>query len=149
MEATLHALGELLLEAIPTILFFILLQLFLKQVFFRPMSRILEQRRQATEGVRGLAQQAFESADEKASEFDRALQLARQEISAENDKQRKQWLSEQSETIAHARAEAERKLADAHQQVAAEISQADGEMENQIDAIANSVMESLSRRRAA
>ena len=149
MEATLHALGELLLEAVPTILFFIFLNLFLKQVYFKPMGRILEERRKATEGVRDLAQRAFETADKKTSEFERALQLARQEINGENEKLRKQWASEQTEAVAHARAEAERKLGAAHQQVAAEIAQADGEMEGQIDSLANAVLASLSRRRAA
>jgi F-type H+-transporting ATPase subunit b len=149
MEATLHALGELLLEAVPTILFFIFLNLFLKQVFFKPLGRILEERKKATEGVRALAQRAFESAGQKASDVVKALQLARQEINAENDKLRKQWLSEQSEALAHARADADRKLEAARQQIAAEIAHADSAMETQIDAIANAVLDSLTRRRAA
>ena len=149
MEATLHALGELLLEAVPTILFFIFLNLFLKQVFFKPLGRILEERRKATEGVRELARKAFETADRKASEFEKALQLARQEINTENDKLRKQWLSEQSEALAHARADADRKLEAARLQVASEISQADSEMELQIDALADAVLDSIVRRRAA
>ena len=55
MEATLKDLGNLLVEAIPTIVFFILLTVYLKHVFFKPMAKILEERRKATEGVRDLA----------------------------------------------------------------------------------------------
>jgi F0F1-type ATP synthase membrane subunit b/b' len=71
MEATLQGLAELLLKAVPTIIFFALLTLYLKHVFFKPLARILDERKRATEGVRQLAQQAFAAADQKSSEFQR------------------------------------------------------------------------------
>lgn len=77
MEATLHQLADLLLKAVPTIFFFALLTVYLKYVFFRPLAKILDERKEATEGVKQFAQQAFAAADQKASEFQRALQLAR------------------------------------------------------------------------
>ena len=73
MDSTLKALADLLLEAVPTIVFFVFLAWYLKRVFFVPMARILEERRKATEGVKELAQKAFEAADKKQSEFERAL----------------------------------------------------------------------------
>ncbi len=149
MEATLHALGELLLEAVPTIVFFIFLNLFLKQVYFKPLGQLLEDRRKATEGVRELSRQAFETADRKSSEFERALQLARQEINAANEALRQQWTAEQAKAIEKARANADRRLAAARQGVDAEIAQADAELDLQIDSLSDSIIESLLRRRAA
>ena len=149
MEATLHALGELLLEAVPTIVFFIFLNLFLKQVYFKPLGQILEDRRKATEGVSELSRQAFETADRKSSEFERALQLARQEINAANEALRQQWTAEQSKAIEKARANADRRLAAARQGVDAEIAQADAELDLQLDSLSDSIIESLLRRRAA
>ena len=149
MEATLHALGQLLLESVPTILFFVFLNFFLNRVYFKPLGRILEDRRKATEGVRELSRQAFETADKKESEFERALQLARQRINTENEKLREQWETEQSETIAQARSETERRLEAARQEVSAEIARADSELEAQIDSLSDSIVESLTRRRAA
>lgn len=149
MEATLHALGELLLEAIPTILFFLLLNFFLKQVFFKPVGRILEERRKATEGVRELSRQAFETADRKTEEFERALQLARQKINAENDEMRKEWAAEHARSISRARTDAERKLSEARAEVTDELNKAHEDMEAQIDTLSRSIVDSLLRRRAA
>ena len=59
MDSTLKALGDLLVQAVPTIVFFIILTVYLKYVFFKPLAKILEQRREATEGVRELARRAF------------------------------------------------------------------------------------------
>jgi hypothetical protein len=38
MEETLQSLAELLLKAVPTIIFFALLTVYLKHVFFKPLA---------------------------------------------------------------------------------------------------------------
>ena len=91
-----------MLEAVPTIVFFLISVWYLKRFYFRPVAAILEERRKATEGVRELAQRAFEAADKKQSEFERALDLARAEIYQEHEKLRKQWSDEQAAAIQHA-----------------------------------------------
>lgn len=149
MDETINALGDLLLKSIPTILFFVFLTAYLKSVYFKPLANILEERRKATEGLREISQQAFASADEKASEYERALQAARAEINSDNEKIRRQLLQEQSETIARARAEAEAKLAAARNVIAGEVSQAGGEIETQIQPLTEQIIASLLRRRAA
>jgi F0F1-type ATP synthase membrane subunit b/b' len=85
MDATLHALADLLLESIPTVVLFLFLVYYLKKVFFIPVARILEDRRKATEGVRELSQRAFEAADKRSSEFETALQLARSKAQLAQD----------------------------------------------------------------
>lgn len=110
MEATLQALVALLIKSIPTILFFVFLTVYLRLTYFGPVARILKERREKTEGVKELAQKAFESADQKSSEYERALQIARGEINQQHDALRRQWAQEQSETLAEARAQAEAKV---------------------------------------
>lgn len=149
MEETLHALGGLLLEAIPTILFFLFLNLFLKQVFFKPVGNILEERKKETEGVRELSKQAFETADRKSAEFEKALQLARQQINAENEELRKHWAAEEAKVIDRARADAERRRSEARAEVADELTKAHEEMEGQIDILSQSIVDRLLGRRAA
>src|SRR5437764_5282834 len=106
MDATLNALADLLLEAIPTVVLFLFLVYYLKKVFFIPVAKILEERRKATEGVRELSQRAFEAADKRSSEFETALQLARADLGQENEALRRQWEREESESIAKAHSEA-------------------------------------------
>jgi len=149
MDSTLKALGDLLVQAVPTIVFFIILTVYLKYVFFKPLAKILEQRREATEGVRELAQRAFEAADRKNSEFEHALQIARSELHQEHEALRRQWSDEQAEIIAKARAEADQKIQIARQQIALEVERAEAELEARVDRLTDQIVQSLTTRRAA
>lgn len=149
MEATLQSLADLLLKAVPTIIFFVLLTVYLKHVFFRPLARILDERKQATEGVRQLAQQAFAAADRKASEFQHALQLARAELEQEHEALRRKWNDEQMEAIRVARAEADQRILEAKQQIAEEVQRAQAELDATIDSLSDQIVSSVLRRRAA
>jgi F-type H+-transporting ATPase subunit b len=149
MDATLHALGELLIKAIPTALFFIFLAFYLERVFFKPLARILEERRKQTEGVRELAQRAFELAEKKTSEFEQALQLARADLHREHDKLRQQWIQEQTERIAQARAEADTQIEEAKREIAEEVRLAEADLAASVETLSRQIESSLLRRRAA
>src|ERR1700750_303844 len=103
MTSTLLSLGDLLITAIPTIFFFVFLTLYLNVMLFRPIARILEERKKATEGVRDLAQRAYEAAGEKALQYQRALDLARVEIHQEQEALRRRWSEEQAAAVAKVR----------------------------------------------
>lgn len=149
MEATLKALADLLLEAVPTIVFFLFLTWYLARVFFKPLAVILEERRKATEGVRALAQQAEEAADKRQTEFERALQLARGEIYQEQEKLRRQWAAEQAEAVAQARAEVDKQIEDSKRQIAGEVQQAQSELDSRIEALSEAIVNALVERKAA
>jgi F-type H+-transporting ATPase subunit b len=149
MEATLHELVQLLIKSIPTIAFFIFLCIYLNLVYFRPMAKVLEERRKQTEGSRELAQQAFEAADKKTSDFERALQLARLEMSQENEALRTQWTAEQAASLAQAHADAEAKLAEAKAALAQEIERAKSDLDVNVDELSTRILEAVAGRRAA
>lgn len=149
MEATLHSLGDLLIKAVPTIIFFVFLTLYLKRIFFVPLAKVLDERKQATEGVRHLAQQAFAAADRKTSEFERALQLARAEIEQEHEALRRKWTEEQLQAIARARAEADQTLQQAKESIAQEVERAQAELNATVDRLSEDIVHSLLHRRAA
>jgi F-type H+-transporting ATPase subunit b len=149
MEATLQQLAALLLKAVPTIIFFALLTVYLKHVFFKPLARILDERKKATEGVRELAQQAFATADEKASEFHRALQLARAEMEQEHEALRRRWTDEQVDTIQKARAEADQRILEAKHQISDEVQRAQAELNATVEALSDRIVSSVLKRRAA
>jgi F-type H+-transporting ATPase subunit b len=149
MDSTLHALANLLLQAVPTVVFFIFLAFYLKKVYFQPLAQVLEQRRRETEGVRELSQRAFEAADQKSSEFERALQLARAEINQDNETLRQKWAQEQMETVARARAEAEARVAQAKAEIAQETERAQNELEMNVQPLSEQIVQSLLRKRAA
>jgi F-type H+-transporting ATPase subunit b len=149
MDETLHALVGLLIKAVPTIVFFVFLTFYLQYVFFKPLARILDERKKATEGVRELARRASEAADKKTSEFEHALQIARAELHQEHEALRQKWAQEQAEVIARARAEADRQIQDAKHQIALEIEHAQAELDAHVNQLSDQIVYSLLRRRAA
>ena len=149
MDATLNALADLLLEAIPTAVLFLFLAYYLMIVFFNPVANILEERRKATEGVRELSQRAFEAADKRSSEFETALQMARADLGQENEKLRRQWEQEEADAIAQAHAEAATRIEAAKRELADDLQRAETELQTQVEPLSEQIISSLLRRRAA
>jgi F-type H+-transporting ATPase subunit b len=149
MEATLHALVGLLIKSVPTIIFFIVLTFYLRATFFRPVGKILSDRKKATEGVREIARRAFESADRKTSEFEHALRIARAELHQEQEALRQKWAHEQTEAIARARADADRQIEEARHQIAQEAGLAQAGLDARIGELSEQIVNVLLRRRAA
>ena len=149
MNETLKALADLLLEAVPTIVFFLFLAWYLKRVFFKPIAAILEDRRKATEGVREIAQRAFEAADKKQSEFERALGIARGEIYQEHEKQRRQWSEEQTQAIAQERARVDQQIAGAKREISQEAERAQAELDTRVESLSEGIVNRVLTRRAA
>ncbi|HEY1214144.1 MAG TPA: ATP synthase F0 subunit B [Bryobacteraceae bacterium] len=149
MNSTLQGLITLLIQSVPTIVFFIVLTYYLKYIFFRPIQQVLDERRRATEGIRELAERANAVADQELSEFERALHQARHEIYKNNDELRKQWSEEQIAALEKARAEAAEKLASARRLIDEEFRQAEGELQTVVEPLSEEIVHSLLRRRAA
>lgn len=149
MSSTLQDLADLLIRSVPTIVFFIVLTYYLKYIFFRPLQRVLDERRRATEGVRELANQANEAADQQLADFDRAIQQARAEIYKNNEEMRKQWAQEQQETFKRARAEAEQQLESAKRLIESELTQAEAELNAAVEPLSEEIIQTLLQRRAA
>ena len=77
MQEKLQALGGILLKAIPTVIFLIILHFYLKAVLFGPLDRILHKRRELTEGARKTAEDSLAAATRKADEYEAKLREAR------------------------------------------------------------------------
>lgn len=106
MEATLQALGDILLKAVPTFVLVLLLHFYLKKVFFAPLEKVLKRRYAATEGARRQALESLQHAETKAAEYAAALREARAELYKEQEASRKLWRQEQEATAREARAQA-------------------------------------------
>src|SRR5215831_17329925 len=107
MDAMLHALGGILLRALPTFLLVVALNFYLKFVFFKPLEKVLHRRYEATEGARKLAEQALEHAAAKTAEYESALRAARAEIYSAQEKVYQELQARESAAIAAAREQAD------------------------------------------
>jgi F-type H+-transporting ATPase subunit b len=106
MEATLQALGQLLLKGVPTIILLLVVHFYLKWVFFRPMGEVLAKRRAATDGLKETAAAARAKAEEQTKSIEAQLQQARESIYQEQEEARRRWMTDQTTQLDSAREKA-------------------------------------------
>lgn len=149
MDATIRALGDLIIQALPTFLIVVILHFYLKYMFFKPLARVLAERNEATEGARHKATAALEMADAKAAQYEEQIRSARNEIYREQEEQRRQWREQQSGQIADARKRSEALVGEARAQLAAEAAQARQSLATETQLLAERITRSILRGRAA
>jgi F-type H+-transporting ATPase subunit b len=149
MDAILHQLGQLLLKAVPTFLLVILLNIYLKKMFFGPLEKVLHQRYEATEGARKAADASLARATAKTAEYEAALQAARSEVYRTQEQVNKQMQEKESAQIAEARQAADALIKAAKADLAADVQAAKASLARDSEALANQIAESILRRSAA
>ncbi len=149
MDATLHALGGILLRAIPTFLLVIFLQVYLKLMFFKPLEKVLKQRYDATEGARKLAEQSLERASAKTAEYEAAVRAARAEAYQVQERLYKELRQREAAELAAAREQADAAIREAKELLAKDVAAAQASLAQESDALAVQIADSLLRRSAA
>lgn len=148
MEATLHALGDIVLRGLPTFFLLLLLHFYLKRTFFAPLDKVLAERYAATTGARKDAENAMAKAEAKAKEYEDAIRAARTEVYRENEALRKRWREEQSAVLSESRAKADSAVAVAKADLAAEVRSARESLQVESDRIADGIVTAILRRTA-
>src|SRR5271170_1818106 len=100
MDKTLHQLGGILLNGIPTFVLVLLLNVYLRYAFFKPLEKTLAERYNLTEGARKSAAAALAAADARIAEYQAALRAARSEVYEAQEKMNRQ-LEEQQAAALH------------------------------------------------
>ncbi len=149
MEATLQALGGLLLKAVPTLLLLVLVHFYLKWVFFRPMGDVLARRRASTEGLRQASEATLKKASELAATVESQLRQAREQIYQEQDEARRRWTSEQAARLEEARHQARQLIHKSKLQLEAETDAVKRELGATTDALAEQIAQALLKKKAA
>jgi len=139
----LRQLGDLFIQAIPTIVIVFLFYLFLRAFFFKPLERVMDEREKRTAGARKEAEQAQAAAEEKVRAYDEAMKKARAAVYAEQDAERKVLLDRRSEQVREARRKANERVAAAKQQIAQEADAARAQLEAQTPELANEIVENV------
>jgi F-type H+-transporting ATPase subunit b len=128
MDEMLNQLGGLVLGSVPTMVFFILLVIAYGVLVRRPLDRILAERRARTIGVVEQAKEAISAAEAETLVYEDKLRRAKADIFAARDQRLKQWDMERdaaltqarettSEKVKGAKAEIERSVVVARQQI--------------------------------
>ncbi len=149
MEETLRQLGGLLLKALPTFFLVILLNYYLKAVFFKPLQRVLKQRYDATEGARLMAQKSLDRAAAKATEYEAAMRSARAEVYQSQEQLHRKLQERAATELATARKKAETAIEEAKQDLHQDAEAAKSSLVRESEALANEIADSILRRSAA
>lgn len=139
MDAILQALGGLLLKAVPTFVLVVLLTIYLKYVFFKPLERVLDARYRATEGARKLAEDSLEKAAAKTAEYEEAMRHARAEVYQAQEELHRQLAAERAGQVEQARSRAEQAVSEARAQLAADAEQAKRSLAAESDSLATRI----------
>jgi F-type H+-transporting ATPase subunit b len=149
MDATLHALGQVLLQGLPTFFLVIFLHFYLKAVFFKPMAKVLHEREEATEGARKQAAESLERAAAKAAAYEESIRAARSEIYQEQEVLRRKWHDEQTAQLSDARKRAEVIVKNAKAEITLQAQEARQALAAQSEALASKITEAILQRRAS
>src|SRR5260370_481592 len=119
-----HQLGELFLQAVPTVLIVFLFYLFLRANFFNPLERVMAERRERTLGAQRAAESSQAAAQEKIRAYQEALQKARDEIYARQEAARQEMLAERTARIRESRGRASGEVRAAKERISRELAPA-------------------------
>ena len=149
MGDTFHALGQILLNAVPTVVLLLLLYFYLKYMFFKPMEKVLHQRYEATEGSRKMAEDASERAAARTAEYETALRAARSEVYQSQEVLHQQLQERETAQLNAARQVADAAVREAREQLGRDVEQAKAALGRESDALAGEITESILRGCAA
>lgn len=149
MEATINALGQLLLQALPTFFLVLVLHFYLKAIFFKPLAKTLAERHEATEGAREAARLSLARAEEKAAAYEQSIREARNEVYREQEETRRRWLDDQASQLAAARQSAQAIVVEARTTIAAEADAAKRGLAEQTESLAEQIIRSVLEGKAA
>ena len=129
MQEIVRQLGELFLQAVPTVLIILLFYFILRAIFFKPLLAVMAERDARTVGAQKAAEAAQAAAIEKIKQYQDALKQARGQVYAEQEAARKKVLDERAAVIKEARAAAAAQVAAGKERIAGELAAARREIE--------------------
>jgi F-type H+-transporting ATPase subunit b len=150
MDETLHQLEGLLLGSVPTIFLFLLIVILYRLLVYGPLTRVLSERRERTEGAIEQADAAMAAAAAKAQEYEAQLRAARSRIFQARQLKQQQWTRERDSAVAEGHAAAQRQVEDAKSALRAQTTAGRHTIEDSIDQLAGEILAAvLPKSRAA
>jgi F0F1-type ATP synthase membrane subunit b/b' len=150
MDKTLHDLGGIVLNGLPTFFLVLILTVFVKFLYLNPLQKVLDERFRLTEGARKAAEESLKNADSKVAEYQEALNKARSEIFQEQAVFLQKLHAEQAELARAVRAESDSRVAEIKLSIAKEADAARDGLAAQADALSSQIADViLSRKKVA
>ena len=140
MEETLRQLGEIALGSIPTIIVFLIVYTAYRIIVHKPMTKVLADRYDRTEGAVQKAKADISAAEAKTSEYEQRLREARAAIFKAQEARRQAALNARADLVRVARERATAQVAEARKNIAAQTEAAKAQLRPESERLANEVI---------
>jgi F0F1-type ATP synthase membrane subunit b/b' len=149
MDKTLHDLGAIVLNALPTFVLVVVLAFFVKRLYLDPLEKVLAERYNLTDGARKKADESFRDASARIGQYEAELSRARAEIYREQAEFLRKVHEEQGDLVRAARAESEQLVSAVKLSLAWESTVAIEALAAQSDMLAGQIVEAVLQTRAS
>jgi F-type H+-transporting ATPase subunit b len=145
MDETLKQLGGLLLGSIPTVIFMVVIYAAYSVLVHKPLSKILAERHDRTEGAVAKAKADVAAAEARTSEYEQRLREARMAVFKAQEAKRQQAAQVRTAAVAEARKVAQARVEQERAGIADEQANAEGALQAQSQALATEIMQTVLR----
>jgi F-type H+-transporting ATPase subunit b len=139
MDQTLKQLGELLLGSVPTVILVGLLYVLYTMIVHKPLRRVLDERRDKTEGAVAKSRADIATADARTSEYEEKLREARAAVFRAQEAKRQAAVEARAHAISQARAQAQAQVQAAKAAIEAERAVAEQSLQGEAEALAEEI----------
>ena len=143
MDPLLKQVGDLLLGAVPTAVIFLLLVALYSTLVGRPLRRVLEQRRERTEGAILKARADVAAAEAKTQEYERRLREAKLAVFKTQETQRQAAQKARAAAVAEARERAQQQIREARAAIEQDMTVARQSLQSEADRLAGEIIRTI------
>jgi F-type H+-transporting ATPase subunit b len=117
MDEILKQLGALVLGAVPTMVLFVVLVAAYNTLVYKPLQRVLAERRARTVGAVAQAGSAIAAADANTRKYEAAIRDARAQVYTAREERTKRWVAEREAVVTGARQAAQERVVVARREI--------------------------------
>lgn len=143
MDPLLRQVGDLLLGAVPTAALFLLLYAIYSALVGNPLKRVLEQRRERTEGAVLKARADIAAADAKTQEYEKRLRDARLAVFKAQEARRQAAQKARAAAIAEARDRAQAQIREARAAIEQDVASARQNLQAESERLASDIIRTI------
>jgi F-type H+-transporting ATPase subunit b len=143
MDPLLKQVGELLLGAIPTAVLLLLLYALYTSLVAKPLKRVLEQRRERTEGAILKARADIAAAEARTQEYEQRLRDARLAIFKAQEARRQAAQKARATAVAAARERAQQQIREARAAIEQDMIAARQSLQGEAERLASDIIRTI------
>jgi F-type H+-transporting ATPase subunit b len=143
MDTTLRQAGQLLLDAIPTVVMLLVIYAIYQMLLRKPLERVLAQRRERTEGAVAKARADVASAESRTQEYEQKLRDAKTAVFKAQEARRQQAQQMRAKAMEEARQAAQQQIREARLAIDQDIAAAKAGLQGEAQTLASNIIRTI------